>query len=88
MDMVVNKYLDEVLKPQLLALMVSEAYIDEIYGVVSEQMNSALYHWQEMKNVFITLTREGLPMIHNVNGEEKLNLVMLDDSIPAGAKLY
>ena len=26
--------------------------------------------------------------IHNVNGEEKLNLVMLDDAIPAGAKLY
>ena len=25
---------------------------------------------------------------HNVNGEEKLNLVMLDDAIPAGAKLY
>lgn len=29
-----------------------------------------------------------LSAIHNVNGEEKLNLVMLDDSIPAGAKLY
>lgn len=56
--MVVNRYLDEVLKPQLLALMVSEAYIDEIYDVVSELMNSALYHWQEMKNVFITLTKE------------------------------
>ena len=28
-----------------------------------------------------------LSAIHNVNGEEKLNLVMLDDSIPAGAKL-
>lgn len=26
--------------------------------------------------------------IHNVAGEEKLNLVMLDDTIPAGAKLY
>ena len=26
--------------------------------------------------------------IHNVAGEERLNLVMLDDSIPAGAKLY
>ena len=26
--------------------------------------------------------------IHNVSGEEKLNLVMLDDAIPAGAKLY
>lgn len=26
--------------------------------------------------------------IHNVAGEEKLNLVMLDDAIPAGAKLY
>ena len=26
--------------------------------------------------------------IHNVDGEEKLNLVMLDDAIPAGAKLY
>lgn len=26
--------------------------------------------------------------IHTVNGEEKLNLVMLDDAIPAGAKLY
>ena len=26
--------------------------------------------------------------LHNVNGEEKLNLVMLDDAIPAGAKLY
>lgn len=25
--------------------------------------------------------------IHTVNGEEKLNLVMLDDAIPAGAKL-
>ena len=29
-----------------------------------------------------------LSAIHQVNGEEKLNLVMLDDSIPAGAKLY
>ena len=28
-----------------------------------------------------------LSAIHNVNGEEKLNLVMLDDAIPAGAKL-
>lgn len=26
--------------------------------------------------------------IHNVGGEEKLNLVMLNDAIPAGAKLY
>lgn len=26
--------------------------------------------------------------IHTVAGEEKLNLVMLDDKIPAGAKLY
>lgn len=26
--------------------------------------------------------------IHNVAGEEKLNLVMLDDAIPAGAKLH
>ena len=26
--------------------------------------------------------------IHNVAGEEKLNLIMLDDAIPAGAKLY
>lgn len=33
--------------------MVSEAYIDEIYDVVSEQMNSALYHWQEMKKIFM-----------------------------------
>ena len=29
-----------------------------------------------------------LSAIHNVNGEEKLNLLMVDDSIPAGAKLY
>ena len=29
-----------------------------------------------------------LSAIHNVNGEEQLNLVMLNDSIPAGAKLY
>lgn len=26
--------------------------------------------------------------IHNVGGEEQLNLVMLNDAIPAGAKLY
>ena len=26
--------------------------------------------------------------IHTVGGEEKLNLIMLDDAIPAGAKLY
>ena len=26
--------------------------------------------------------------VHNVAGEEKLNLIMLDDVIPAGAKLY
>ena len=26
--------------------------------------------------------------IHTVGGEEQLNLVMLDDAIPAGAKLY
>ena len=29
-----------------------------------------------------------LSAIHYENGEEKLNLVMLDDKIPAGAKLY
>ena len=29
-----------------------------------------------------------LSAIHNVNGEEKLNLVMLNDAIPVGAKLY
>lgn len=29
-----------------------------------------------------------LSAIHYENGEEKLNLVMLDDAIPAGAKLY
>ena len=29
-----------------------------------------------------------LSAIHNVNGEEKLNLLMVDDHIPAGAKLY
>lgn len=26
--------------------------------------------------------------VHTVDGEERLNLVMLDDAIPAGAKLY
>ena len=26
--------------------------------------------------------------VHSVGGEEKLNLIMLDDAIPAGAKLY
>lgn len=29
-----------------------------------------------------------LSAIHNVNREEKLNLIMLDDAISAGAKLY
>lgn len=29
-----------------------------------------------------------LSAIHNVNGEEQLNLVMLNDAIPGGAKLY
>ena len=29
-----------------------------------------------------------LSAIHNVNGEDKLNLLMVDDHIPAGAKLY
>ena len=29
-----------------------------------------------------------LSAIHNVNGEEKLNLLMVDPRIPAGAKLY
>ena len=29
-----------------------------------------------------------LSAIHNVNGEEQLNLVMLNDAISAGAKLY
>lgn len=29
-----------------------------------------------------------LSAVHAVNGEERLNLVMLDDAIPAGAKLY
>lgn len=29
-----------------------------------------------------------LSAIHEVGGEEKLNLVMLNDAIPAGAKLY
>ena len=29
-----------------------------------------------------------LSAVHTVDGEEKLNLIMLDDAIPAGAKLY
>lgn len=29
-----------------------------------------------------------LSAIHNENGEEKLNLIMVSDEIPAGAKLY
>ena len=29
-----------------------------------------------------------LSALHTVNGEEKLNLLMVDDHIPAGAKLY
>ncbi len=29
-----------------------------------------------------------LSAVHEVNGEERLNLVMVDDKIPAGAKLY
>ena len=29
-----------------------------------------------------------LSAVHIVDGEEKLNLIMLDDAIPAGAKLY
>jgi methionyl-tRNA synthetase len=28
-----------------------------------------------------------LSAVHTVSGEEKLNLIMLDDAIPAGAKL-
>ena len=29
-----------------------------------------------------------LSAVHQERGEERLNLLMLDDSIPAGAKLY
>lgn len=29
-----------------------------------------------------------LSAVHQVNGEEKLNLIMVSDEIPAGAKLY
>ena len=29
-----------------------------------------------------------LSAIHEIDGKEQLNLVMLDDKIPAGAKLY
>ena len=29
-----------------------------------------------------------LSAVHEVDGEERLNLLMLDDAIPAGAKLY
>lgn len=29
-----------------------------------------------------------LSAVHQVNGEEKLNLIMVSDGIPAGAKLY
>ena len=29
-----------------------------------------------------------LSAVHNEDGEESLHLLMLDDSIPAGAKLY
>lgn len=29
-----------------------------------------------------------LSAVHEVDGEERLNLIMLDDAIPAGAKLY
>ena len=29
-----------------------------------------------------------LSAVHTVEGEEKLNLIMVDNKIPAGAKLY
>ncbi len=58
MNIVVKDYLDKILKSQLKLYKVSAGYIDGICEVVSEQMHSALYHWSEMKNVFITLTEE------------------------------
>ena len=58
MNIFVNQYLDEILRPQLQELMVSESYRDEICDVISEQMHSALYHWKEVKKVFMILTRE------------------------------
>ncbi len=50
--------MDKILKPQLKLYKVSAGYIDGICDVISEQMHSALYHWSEMKNVFITLREE------------------------------
>ncbi len=58
MNVVVKDYLDKILKPQLKLYKVSAGDIDGICDVISEQMHSALYHWSEMKNVFITLTEE------------------------------
>lgn len=58
MNIFVNQYLDEILKPQLQEFMVSKSYMEEICDEISEQMHSALYHWKEMKKIFITLTKE------------------------------
>ena len=52
--------------------------------------NSAAFSVVNSVKIVMGIESCGMLMsaIHNVGGEEVLNLVMLNDAIPAGAKLY
>ncbi len=60
----------------------NEVVTEEVAAVVENSTGI------EIESLFEEQVDMLLSAIHNVNGEEKLNLVMLDDAIPAGAKLY
>ena len=65
----------------------NEVVTEEVAAVVGKTL-LAIVNLPPRSMVGIDSCGMLLSAIHNVNGEEKLNLVMLDDSIPAGAKLY
>ena len=58
MDNVIDQYIKAVLSPRLTSYGVSLSFQNEIHAVITEQMTSALYHWEEMRKVFYTLTAE------------------------------
>lgn len=58
MNDLVNSYISDVLVPQLNKLNVSLDFQCEICNAVSEQMISALFHWKEMREVFLVITEE------------------------------
>ena len=82
-------YVFPVIKTLLLFLtIIIVCVVTSLFVFLNRKVKQLLNCYGKMKFKNIDSCGMLLSAIHNVNGEEKLNLVMLDDAIPAGAKLY